>query len=93
MFFDGDDPETGIEIWNYMVENRFLHLDASANALLLGLANLERVPELKKFAEDILARRIDIYESTMSKLKDSLYKGGRRSARDTYDYLSRRWRA
>lgn len=37
MFFEGDDPEVGIEIWNYMVENHSSHVDASANALLLGL--------------------------------------------------------
>ncbi|XP_030540252.1 pentatricopeptide repeat-containing protein At1g77360, mitochondrial-like [Rhodamnia argentea] len=93
MFFSGDDPETGVDIWNYMIDNRFLHLDESANALLLGLCALGRFSELKKFAEDVFDLRINIYESTREKLKEALYSAGRRSARDTYDFLSRRWRA
>lgn len=93
MFFNGDDPETGVDIWNYMIDNCFLHLDASANALLLGLCTLGRFSELRKFAEDMFDRRINIYESTREKLMDALYKAERRSARDTYDFLSRRWRA
>lgn len=92
MFFNGDDPETGVDIWNYMIDN-CLHLDASANALLLGLCTLGRFSELRKFAEDMFDRRINIYESTREKLMDALYKAERRSARDTYDFLSRRWRA
>ncbi|XP_057965238.1 pentatricopeptide repeat-containing protein At1g77360, mitochondrial-like isoform X2 [Malania oleifera] len=92
LLFDGDDPETAIEIWNYMIENRILPLDESANALLIGLCNLGRLTDLRKFADDILDRRINIYESTMAKLKSTFYKEGR-NARDTYDSLSRRWKA
>ncbi|KAJ7943982.1 Pentatricopeptide repeat-containing protein [Quillaja saponaria] len=92
ILFNGDDPETALEIWSYMVENHVKPLDESANALLVGLCNLGRLSELKRIAEDMLEIRINIYESTMMKLKDAFYKEGR-SSRDRYDSLSRRWRS
>ncbi|KAG4938958.1 hypothetical protein AAZX31_16G098500 [Glycine max] len=92
MLFDCDDPEAAHEIWSYVVENRVKPLDESANALLIGLCNMSRFTEVKRFAEDILDRRINIYQSTMSILKDAFYKEGR-SARDRYDSLYRRWKA
>ncbi|KAJ7953300.1 Pentatricopeptide repeat-containing protein [Quillaja saponaria] len=92
MLFDGDDPETAHEIWSYMVDNHIKPLDESANALVVGLCNLGRLSELKRTAEDMLDRKVNIYESTMMKLMDALCKEGR-SGRDKYDSLSRRWRA
>lgn len=92
MQFEGDDPEMAIEIWNYMIENRILPLDESANALLIGLRNMDRLSELRRFADDMLDRGVNIYESTMGKLKVAFYKEGR-GARDTYDSLLRRWKA
>ncbi|XP_057997169.1 pentatricopeptide repeat-containing protein At4g20090-like [Hevea brasiliensis] len=93
VLMDGDDPEMAIEIWNYMLENHVLplELDESANMLLIGLCNLGRLSEVRRFAEDMLDRKIKIYESTMSKLKTTFYKEGT-SARDRFDSLSRRWR-
>ncbi|XP_061365689.1 pentatricopeptide repeat-containing protein At1g77360, mitochondrial-like [Gastrolobium bilobum] len=91
MFFDCDDPEAAHEVWNYMVENHVKPLDESANALLIGLCKLSRLTEVRRYAEDMLDRRINIYESTMMKLKDAFYKEGR-SARDRYESLSRRWK-
>ncbi|KDP45648.1 hypothetical protein JCGZ_17255 [Jatropha curcas] len=92
VLMDGDDPEMAIEIWNYMVENNVMPLDESANALLIGLCNLGRLSEVRRFADDMLDRRIKIYEPTMKKLKNAFYKEGR-SARDRFDSLSRRWEA
>ncbi|KAL6180874.1 hypothetical protein ACLB2K_047533 [Fragaria x ananassa] len=89
MFFDGDDPEMGVEIWNFMVENRVEPLDVAANALLLGLCKLDRLSELKRCADDMLDRRISIYESTMASLESVYYKDGR-GAKDKYDGLARR---
>ncbi|XP_027347329.1 pentatricopeptide repeat-containing protein At1g77360, mitochondrial-like [Abrus precatorius] len=91
MLFDCDDPETALEIWSCAVENHVKPLDGSANALLIGLCNLSRFTEVKRFAEDMLDRRIKIYESTMITLKDAFYKEGR-SASDRYDSLCRRWK-
>lgn len=91
MFFDGDDPEMGVEIWNFMLENHVEPLDVAANALLLGLCKLDRLSELKRNADDMLDRRISIYESTMASLKSVYYKDGR-GAKDKYDGLARRWK-
>ncbi|KAL3500251.1 hypothetical protein ACH5RR_039344 [Cinchona calisaya] len=92
VLFDGYDPEAAIQIWDYMLENHMLSLDDSANALLVGLCNLGRLTELRRFADEMLDRRIYVYESTMGKLKNAFYKEGR-SARDIYDYLSRKWKS
>ncbi|GAB4857969.1 hypothetical protein Ancab_015874 [Ancistrocladus abbreviatus] len=90
MLFDRDDPETAVDIWSYMRENGVWPIDASANALLTELLNISRLLEFKRFANDILDRRIKIYDSTMEKLKNASHKEGR-SARDIYDSLERRW--
>lgn len=92
MLFDGYDPEAAIQIWEYMLENHISPLDDSANALLIGLCNLGRLTELRRFADEMLDRRINIYDTTMGKLKNAFYKEGR-SARDIYDYLFRKWKS
>lgn len=92
LFFDRDDPETAVEIWDYMVKNSILPLDDSSNALLIGLSSMDRLTETRRYADKMLDRRINIYESTMGKLKIAFYKEGR-SARDVYDDLSRKWKS
>ncbi|CAL5440901.1 unnamed protein product [Camellia sinensis] len=92
MFFNGDDPEMAIEVWEYMIKNHVLPLEVSANALLTGLSDMGRLTELKRFTEYMLDRRVEIYESTMEKMKHAFFKEGR-SARDTYDSLSRKWKS
>ncbi|CAI9094946.1 OLC1v1030784C1 [Oldenlandia corymbosa var. corymbosa] len=92
MLFERDDPETAIEIWEYMVENHILPLEDSANALLIGLCDLDRATELRRYADEILDRRIRIYASTKGKLKSAFCKGNK-NAREVYDYLSRKWKS
>lgn len=92
VLFDRDDPETGIEIWNYVLENNIMPVDTSANVLLIGLCNIGRLSELKRFANEMLDQRIVINDTTMVKLRNAFYKEGR-SARDTFDSLERRWKA
>ncbi|KAL2902125.1 hypothetical protein RDABS01_027207 [Bienertia sinuspersici] len=92
MLFERDDPEVGVEIWNYVLANRVTSVDECANMLLLGLSTVGRFSELKRFAYDMLDQRILIYETTMKKLQNTFYKEGR-SARDLYDSLERRWKA
>lgn len=92
MLFDCDDPEAAHEIWSYMVENHVKPLHESANALLIGICSLSRFSEVRRHAEDMLDRRIIIYESTMNKLKDAFYTEGR-SRKDRFDSLFRRWKA
>ncbi|KAK8716407.1 hypothetical protein V6N13_043716 [Hibiscus sabdariffa] len=91
MLLENDDPEMAIDMWNYMVENCVSTPDESANELLIGLCNLGRLVEVKRFAETMLDRRIKIFDLTMDKLKNEFYRKGR-SFRDKYDSLSRRWK-
>lgn len=89
MALEEDDPEMAIDIWNYMVENQVSPLEQSANALLIGLCNLCRLTVLARFVEDMVNREVDIYESTIAKLKNAFYKEGR-STKDRFDSLLRR---
>ncbi|XVE57273.1 hypothetical protein DITRI_Ditri04bG0078400 [Diplodiscus trichospermus] len=91
MLLENDDPEMAIDIWNYMAENCVSPLEESSNELLIGLVNLGRLVVVKTFAEKMLDKRINIFDSTMEKLKNVFYKEGR-SLRDKYDSLSRRWK-
>ena len=91
MLFEGYDPEAAIEIWNYMIENNIKPFDMSANALLLGLCDLGRFSDLRRFADDMLDTRVSIYESTMTHLKDAFYKEGR-AERDNFDGILTRWK-
>jgi len=94
MLFDCDDPDAALEIWSYMVETRVRVLDVSANMVLIGLCKLKRLSEVRRFAEEMLDKRITIYDSTMSKLKEAFYKDSRStSARDKFDAIYRRWKA
>ncbi|KAF5198299.1 Pentatricopeptide repeat-containing protein [Thalictrum thalictroides] len=92
LFFNADDPELAIEVWTSMMENLVSPVHESSNELLIGLCGLNRLSVLRRFVEDMLDQRIDIYESTMKKLKHAFYKKGR-SGEDIYNQISRRWKA
>eukprot|EP00262_Sarcandra_glabra_P002775 TRINITY_DN13170_c0_g1_i1.p1 TRINITY_DN13170_c0_g1~~TRINITY_DN13170_c0_g1_i1.p1 ORF type:complete len:484 (+),score=49.75 TRINITY_DN13170_c0_g1_i1:231-1682(+) len=90
MFFHDDDPEMALEVWRYMIENRVSPYEESSNLLLVGLRDLGRLTEVRRFVEEMLDRGIELYESTMGKLKNAFYKAGKE---DAYDRLARRWKA
>ena len=92
MFFRGEEPEIELQVWNFMADNGVKPHDTAANALLLGLNRLGRLTKLRRTLEDMLDKRIDIYESAMESLKNAYYKEGRRG-RDKYESLSRRWKS
>lgn len=92
ILFDGDDPEMAIEMWKYMVKINISPRDDSANTVLLGLCNMGRLADLRRFAEKMIDERIIIYESTMTKAKNAFYKEGR-SARELYDHILRKWKS
>lgn len=89
MLLDCDEAEVAIEIWEYMLENDIFPVEKSANALLVGLRNMGRLSDARKFAEDMLNRKIIIFEVTMHKLKKAFYNASR-SLRDQHDKLERR---
>ncbi|KAL6008626.1 hypothetical protein ACLOJK_034140 [Asimina triloba] len=88
MFFDGYDPETAIEVWNCMIENRMSPMEESSYALLIGLRDLDRMTEVQIFAEKMLDRRIELDSTIMEKLKNGFSKA---RMMDAYDCLERRW--
>lgn len=92
LFFDGDDPEMAVEIWYYVVNNRILPFEESANMLLIGLCNLGRLTELKRFAEKMIDKNIHISEVTMAKIKQAFQKRGGKAC-DMYNSLSRKWKS
>ncbi|KAL1552661.1 pentatricopeptide repeat-containing protein, mitochondrial [Salvia divinorum] len=92
VLFDGDDPEMAIELWKYMSKNNISPRDDSGNAVLLGLCNLGRLSDLRRFAEKMIDEKIIIHESTMTKVKNAFYKQGKGS-REIYDTISRKWKS
>lgn len=87
MFFDRGDPETAVEVWNCMTENQISPMEESSNALLVGLCKLDRLSDVRRFADDILDIGIDLDPSTMTKLKNAFYKA---RMENMYDHIARR---
>lgn len=74
VYLDNGDPVMAIKIWKCLVENYREDLEDSANLLIVGLRDLNRVLEAVKYAEDIISRGIKLSTSTLSKLRHSLVK-------------------
>ncbi|MQL69376.1 hypothetical protein Taro_001714 [Colocasia esculenta] len=89
MFFDRYDPEAAAEVWRCAVEDRIWPLDECANQLLVGLRELGRVSDARRYAEEILDMGIAITEETMAKLKSGFEKARKE---DVYERLERRWK-
>ncbi|XP_077238792.1 uncharacterized protein LOC143879950 [Tasmannia lanceolata] len=90
MFFDGDDPETAIEVWDYMIKNNASPNEESSNALLIGLCDSDRLSDVRRFAEEMLDRGIDLRSATMEKLKIVFSKAGKK---ESYHRIERRWKS
>ncbi|KAF7816452.1 pentatricopeptide repeat-containing protein [Senna tora] len=74
VYIDNGDPNMAIKVWKYLVKNFDKDLEETANVLVVGLRDLNRVPEAVKYAEDIIDRGIKLSSSSMSKLRQSLVK-------------------
>lgn len=73
-----------------MIENYKSDLEETGNMLVIGLNEINRVPEAVKYAEDMIDRGIKLNSSTLSKLKQSLAKVRKEFV---YDELLRKWKA
>ncbi|XP_042500128.1 pentatricopeptide repeat-containing protein At1g77360, mitochondrial-like [Macadamia integrifolia] len=89
IFMDVGDPQMAIKVWKCMIENGMSGLEDTGNFLIGALRDLDRLPEARKYAEDMIERGIKLQSSTLSKLKNSLSK-----ARKLYQYeeLLRKWK-
>ncbi|KAL3719488.1 hypothetical protein ACJRO7_004452 [Eucalyptus globulus] len=90
IFIDIGDHHSAMKVWKWMVEYYRSNLDETGNILIVGLLDLNRLPEAVKYAEDIIERGIKLSSSTLSKLKQSLSKAGKLHV---YDELLRKWRS
>ncbi|KAI9116228.1 hypothetical protein K1719_013158 [Acacia pycnantha] len=89
IYIDNKDPNMAIRIWKCLVDNFKTDLEETANLLVAGLRDLNRVPEAVKYAEDIIDRGIKLTSSTLAKLKQSLVKARKE---DVYEGLMRKWK-
>uniref|UniRef100_A0A7N0UTQ4 Pentatricopeptide repeat-containing protein n=1 Tax=Kalanchoe fedtschenkoi TaxID=63787 RepID=A0A7N0UTQ4_KALFE len=86
---DLGDPYVAIKIWKCMLENYDSDLEETGNMLIVGLRDLNKIPEAVKYAEALIERGIKLNSSTLSKLKQSLVK--QRKA-VVYDELLKKWK-
>lgn len=84
------DPHMGIKVWRCIVENYSSDLDETGNLLVVGLRDLNRVPEAVKCAEDMIDRGIKLNPATLSKLKQSLSIVGKSFV---YEELLSKWKS
>ncbi|CAA0812027.1 Unknown protein [Striga hermonthica] len=91
IMFEGDDPETAVEIWKYMVNNNIKPRDDAANEVLLGFCTLGRLTDVRRFVDKMIAEGIIIYEATMVKVKAACYAG--KNMREVYEHISKKWKS
>lgn len=89
IYIDSGKYNMAIRVWKCMLEHYNDDLEETGNHLVVGLRNLNRVPEAVKYAEDMIDRRIKVKSSSLAKLKQSLLKAGKQLV---YDELSRKWK-
>ncbi|KAK1307131.1 hypothetical protein QJS10_CPA10g01264 [Acorus calamus] len=91
LFFNGYDPEAAMEAWRCCLEGEGVSrkIDECANELLIGLNDLGRLSDVRRYAEEMLDQGVRIHLSTMEKLKKTFYKAGKDEA---YSRLVRRVR-
>ncbi|ONK73742.1 uncharacterized protein A4U43_C04F34790 [Asparagus officinalis] len=87
MFFEEFDPAAAMEVWNCAAEERGEWDEECANELLVGLASLERLSEVRRFADEMIDMGVHLRSATMDKLESALSKGRRR---ECFDHIERR---
>lgn len=87
MFFEEFDPATAMQVWNYAAEERGKWDEECANELLVGLASLERLSEVRRFADEMIDMGVHLRSATLDKLESALSKGRRR---ECFDHIERR---
>ncbi|MED6121520.1 hypothetical protein PIB30_030949 [Stylosanthes scabra] len=89
IYINDGDAFMAMKVWKCMADNYQEDLKDTANLLILGLCDLNRVPEAVKYAEDMIERGIKLTSSTLSKLKQSLVKERKEFV---YEELLRKWK-
>ncbi|KAL5726900.1 hypothetical protein ACHQM5_000145 [Ranunculus cassubicifolius] len=90
IYIDLGDSEMAIKVWKCMIENEMKDgLEEIGNTLIVGLRDLNRLSEARKYAEDAIERGIKLNSSTLSKLKQGLNELGKAYV---YEELLRKWK-
>ncbi|KAE9598798.1 hypothetical protein Lal_00022527 [Lupinus albus] len=89
-YLDNGDAFMAMKVWKCLVQNYHKDLEDTANLLIAGLRDANRVPEAVKYAEDMISRRIKLTSSTLSKLRQSLVKDRKEFV---YGELLRKWKS
>ncbi|PKI68407.1 hypothetical protein CRG98_011204 [Punica granatum] len=89
VFLDTENSTVALKVWKWTVENYKEELEDTANLLIVGLRDMDRLPEAVKYAKDIIDRKIKLNSSTLSKLKESLTKAGKDQV---YDEILWKWK-
>jgi hypothetical protein len=89
-YLDNEDPVMAINVWECLVDNYREDLEGTANLLVVGLLDNDKVLEAVMYAEHIIGRGIKLTSSTLSKLRQSLVKEGKESV---YEELVAKWKA
>ncbi|GLU10689.1 hypothetical protein SLE2022_274750 [Rubroshorea leprosula] len=90
VFVENGDPYVAIKVWKFMIENYDSDLEETGNFLVVGLRDLNMLPEAVKYAEVMIERRIKLSSSSMSRLKQSL---ARERKEFVYEQLLTKWKA
>ncbi|KAF9626045.1 hypothetical protein IFM89_030713 [Coptis chinensis] len=90
LYVDIGDPDMAIKVWKCMLENEMTPGWEIAGNKLMVARDLNRLPEARKYAEDMIERGIKLHSKTLSKLKQSLTQLGKAYA---YDELLRKWKS
>ncbi|KAL1536984.1 pentatricopeptide repeat-containing protein, mitochondrial [Salvia divinorum] len=80
----------GLKVWRCMIESYTCDLDETGNLLVVGLRDMNRLPEAVKCTEDMIERGIKLNSATLTKLKQSLSKIGKSF---TYEELLSKWKS
>ncbi|KAF5183042.1 Pentatricopeptide repeat-containing protein [Thalictrum thalictroides] len=91
VFVDVGDPEMAIKVWKCMLGNEMKNgLEITVNLFIMGLRDLNRLSEARKYAEDAIERGIKLSSSTLSKLKQSFTQLGKAYV---YEQLLKKWKS
>lgn len=90
IYLDLGDSEMAIKLWKCMLENDMKDaLEDIGNTFIVGLRDINRLSEARKYAEDAIERGIKLNSKTLSKLKQSLNEVGKAYV---YEELLRKWK-
>ncbi|KGN51046.1 pentatricopeptide repeat-containing protein At1g77360, mitochondrial [Cucumis sativus] len=82
IYIESQDPNGAIKVWKCMLKNYDSDLEETGNFLIVRLQDQKRLPEAVKYAHEMVDRAIKLKDSTLAKLKHSLFEVRKESMYD-----------